>query len=115
MGAMYLFGRCAGLFSALHAARLGPPPERCPNTQAGPILVYTCAHLRRRTATASDNLPIAFSIPLLLHGGWVVGFLIVYRPGPHLPHVGCELGRRAPAAARAGAPQLQHAPALCRL
>ncbi|KAK9825001.1 hypothetical protein WJX81_007702 [Elliptochloris bilobata] len=45
----------------------------------------------RRTATASDILPLAFSIPALLHAAWVIGFLCVYRPGPHLPHVGCAL------------------------
>lgn len=48
-------------------------------------------HACRRTATASDILPIAFSIPALLHAAWVIGFLCVYRPGPHLPRVGCAL------------------------
>lgn len=96
MGALYLFGRCVLLpFCSYPLKRpvcFSCSAQQFFSRQSCNILLHA---RNRRTATASDILPIAFSIPALLHAAWVVGFLAVYRPGPHLPHVACALSLRA--------------------
>ena len=97
------------LFRQVGAPRL-PVCSCCANKHPCTLLLpATGKHLSyihalhgcRRTATASDILPIAFSFPALLHAAWVAGFLCVYRPGPHLPQVGCTLSGSA---GRSGTP-----------